>query len=268
MKPSIMHGSNVWFNSTLPFRVKEDQIIYVENEYNPEINQFIEKKYEIIKALMLEEGLDFVYIPEILKSLINEYRDIIPNYRSQVTSESIALLKDFPPQIIYNTIFSYLTEEKSLNPGLIRYQKTENNVHIFSYFEMNIITDYEFWNEIKWYIENIQIWDLRRAPYIRTVPLSAMYDWTKIVKSKDNFKVKYSDISEFILQALIHSELLKPSELRITKDLRIVLTDYDYMEIHLTPLSKALYFLFLKHPKGIFFKNLPDYKDLMFRTSF
>jgi hypothetical protein len=33
------------------------------------------------------------------------------------------------------------------------------------------------------------------------------------------------------------------------------------MEIHLTPLPKAVYFLFLRHPEGILFKNLPDYYD-------
>ena len=32
------------------------------------------------------------------------------------------------------------------------------------------------------------------------------------------------------------------------------------MEIHLTPLPKAVYFLFLRHPEGILFKNLPDYR--------
>jgi hypothetical protein len=29
----------------------------------------------------------------------------------------------------------------------------------------------------------------------------------------------------------------------------------------MTPLPKAVYFLFLKYPKGILFKHLPDYRD-------
>ena len=29
----------------------------------------------------------------------------------------------------------------------------------------------------------------------------------------------------------------------------------------MTPLVKAVYFLFLRHPEGIVFKNLPDYRE-------
>ena len=32
------------------------------------------------------------------------------------------------------------------------------------------------------------------------------------------------------------------------------------MEIKMEPLAKAVYLLFLNHPKGILFKNLPDYR--------
>jgi hypothetical protein len=53
---------------------------------------------------------------------------------------------------------------------------------------------------------------------------------------------------------------LKFSKLVITKDFRIFLPDYDNVEVELSPLPKAVYILFLKHPKGIAFKDLPKYK--------
>ena len=51
----------------------------------------------------------------------------------------------------------------------------------------------------------------------------------------------------------------KPSlkKLTITKDYRIMLGD---KEIKMEPLVKAVYLLFLKHPEGIAFKLLPDYR--------
>lgn len=52
----------------------------------------------------------------------------------------------------------------------------------------------------------------------------------------------------------------KLSRLLITKDKRIILQDYG-IEIHLKPLPKAVYLLFLRHPEGINFKDLPDYTD-------
>lgn len=53
----------------------------------------------------------------------------------------------------------------------------------------------------------------------------------------------------------------KLSRLHITKDYRIFLPDYNNIEIQMTPLPKAVYLLFLNHPEGILFKNLPDYRQ-------
>jgi len=56
-------------------------------------------------------------------------------------------------------------------------------------------------------------------------------------------------------------DTVKLSRLTITKDYRIFLPDYHNLEITMTPLPKAVYFLFLMHPEGILFKHLPDYRD-------
>ena len=46
---------------------------------------------------------------------------------------------------------------------------------------------------------------------------------------------------------------------------KIVLTDFDSIEIELRPIEMAFYLLFLKHPEGINFKFLSDYKDELWR---
>ena len=53
----------------------------------------------------------------------------------------------------------------------------------------------------------------------------------------------------------------KVSKLVITNDYRILLPDYYNIEIKLEPLVKAVYLLFLKHPEGIVFKDLTDYRE-------
>ena len=53
--------------------------------------------------------------------------------------------------------------------------------------------------------------------------------------------------------------VVKLSRLAISKDYIIMLSDYQ-KEVKMEPIVKAIYFLFLKHPEGISFKHLPDYR--------
>ncbi len=73
-------------------------------------------------------------------------------------------------------------------------------------------------------------------------------------------KLRQRGISQYILEQLIHPDD-RLSRLVITKDYRLLLPDYNDMEIKMEPLVKAVYLLFLNHPEGIMFKCLPDYRE-------
>jgi hypothetical protein len=73
-------------------------------------------------------------------------------------------------------------------------------------------------------------------------------------------KLRQRGISQYILEQLIHPDD-RLSKLIITSDYRILLPDYNDLEIKMEPLVKAVYLLFLKHPEGILFKHLPDYRQ-------
>lgn len=66
-----------------------------------------------------------------------------------------------------------------------------------------------------------------------------------------------------ISEAII-AKFIKPmptiSMMVVTNDFHIILPDYGNMEITMEPLVKAVYVLFLRHPEGIMFKNLYDYR--------
>lgn len=72
-------------------------------------------------------------------------------------------------------------------------------------------------------------------------------------------KLKDYGFSEKEITSLLHTEqpLLR---LTVSKNYRIYLGD-EHKEVHLEPLVKSVYILFLKHPEGIVFKNLPDYRQ-------
>ena len=49
--------------------------------------------------------------------------------------------------------------------------------------------------------------------------------------------------------------------IRVTRDFRILLPDRFDTEIRLRPLVKTVFLLFLRHPEGIRFRDLHDYRD-------
>ncbi len=53
---------------------------------------------------------------------------------------------------------------------------------------------------------------------------------------------------------------IKFSRITITKEGAVILTDYDNREVKMEPMTKAVYLLYLRHPEGIAFKQLPDYR--------
>ena len=54
---------------------------------------------------------------------------------------------------------------------------------------------------------------------------------------------------------------VKLSPLRITRGGKIFLSDYDNKEVKMPNVAKALYFLYLRHPEGLRYKEIADHKD-------
>ena len=68
----------------------------------------------------------------------------------------------------------------------------------------------------------------------------------------------YGMTEEEIISQLFCTQPLP--KLMISRNYRIFLGD-ERIEVHLEPLVKAVYLLFLKHPEGIVFKDLPDCRE-------
>lgn len=74
-------------------------------------------------------------------------------------------------------------------------------------------------------------------------------------------RLRQLGVTERRLLRLLQLEPPKMSRMLITKDYRIIMTDYQEREVKLAALPKALYFLFLRHPEGLQFKQLCDYRE-------
>ena len=72
-------------------------------------------------------------------------------------------------------------------------------------------------------------------------------------------KLKAYGVDDAEIVAAMNEEERFP-QLVVTEDYKIVLADGADTEVKMEPLVKAVYLLFLKHPEGIAFKYLPDYR--------
>lgn len=77
---------------------------------------------------------------------------------------------------------------------------------------------------------------------------------------KQAYKLQELGVPMVILENILHQND-RYSKLVITKEYEILLPDYNNMIIKMEPIVKAVFILFLRHPEGLMFKELPDYRE-------
>ena len=241
-------------------------LVYIENEYNSVLNDFF-KRHPVIH---LKHGIRIIYLP-----LCVQNEDILmywnPGYKG-ILDKSIGI----------NT-FSLLDElcypedAAKLTHGLISCLGWSEN-HGAKYYRAT----YYPLEEADYGIIMQQIEDIAREAFRdNTAGFYCTADKTsKNRQPTEDFADELFDeeintlideirervetlgqrgISRNLLMKLF-TEKPELSRLVITKDMRIVLPDYNNMEIKMEPINKAVFLLFLRHPEGIVFKHLPNYR--------
>ena len=77
-------------------------------------------------------------------------------------------------------------------------------------------------------------------------------------------RLKEYGINEKDIFSTLHTGDHPLPKLIISRNYKIFLGD-EGKEVHMEPLVKAVYLLFLRHPEGINFKDLPDYREELTR---
>lgn len=243
-----------------------DDVIFMESGYDPAINKYIAENLKDIKEMFYKYGLDFYYLPYIDK----EMEEVIA-YRSPYLQPKSVNNKRWKS----NVFLKYLSRAELRNqlpPCLI--SQDEGNI-VKAYFfslgkESDIIPcfkdicdkiDYDRWGCIAFasrLIEPIGPW-----PSPDDTFESDIEDIMEDVRRKIDY-LRYSGVSQWALEQLVKPEL-RLSRLVVTNDCRIILPDYNNMEIKMQPLVKSVYLLFLRHDGGILFKHLSDFRDELYQ---
>ena len=285
--PSVEHwGANtnqtrIIFDLGLLFTPDERDIIYVENEKDPVINEYISKHYEELCRQFNSEDLNFNYLPKLCNQ-------DVPKEVLQYMFPHLQRDKDFSPKIINaETLKPHLLKGEILGTALIHFLPEEDNPsgYCFSYCPLVPNSAVTLSDQFEWYISTVSKYyydgkpryslvppqgdevadacfndgdadsSSEYSPYMQMDPETTML--VKEIRDRIN-ELRKRGFQMGLLRDLIEEQPTL-SRLVIDKDFRIFLPDYNNMEIIMSPLPKAVYLLFLKHPEGIVFKQLHDY---------
>ena len=269
---------------TLEGKLASKELIYVASEEDKELTDLFESNPEMLEGWGKMIGYQVIYLPLLIKQLkmaeVLQYR---APYMSAAEINKINIGNDFMLRFLDNP-----NDKKRITQGFIRTEdihrggdgidKAINRFYPISSKSSEPIADQlhgisklihnETTNSSRWLINKEKLDDYQRNIEVPTEDADDKFnsqigsenisDLIDEIKERIT-KLRQRGVSQFILEQLIHPDD-RLSKLVITRDYRMLLPDYNNMEIKMEPLAKAVYLLFLKHPEGIMFKCLPDYR--------
>lgn len=242
--------------------------------YTPGANQIIEKLIDDnlpdILSVFESKNYRFFFVPEFnrgfnIQGEANRLSYYNPRFDSSIPLSSVG--------ITYSDIKQALSiPDKVDSPCFIRCQRKNRDPLLFSFFKIEINDGDDIIDVVKEYLDNVGdncYYSLASDEEIRKrlegLPADERYDTDVYLIGKEIRerieKLRAIGLSSLAIKKLIGDDSDKPGKLLIDKKNRLILTDYGNKEIKLSPLHKAVFFLFLRHPEGIYFKDLGNYKE-------
>lgn len=274
---------HVVFDDDLPFKPNYEDVFYVEDEFNPALNEYIVEHYDELCKKFTEHGLIFNYFPKLCNQVVQH--DTLLYMFPYMKADAVCINGNISLEILKE----HLACGSFDGPALIHAIKTDMGddcvILTYSYCPLVPYSNVSLDDQFEWYIRSVCLDDYIGPLYkiTETVPTNGdgLAD-NSFDDSDDNLYTKFDkdlttkdlelvkEIRERIdelrkrgYQLSLLKDLIEEqptlSRMVITKDYRIFLPDYNNIEITMSPLPKAVYLLFLKHPEGILFKHLHDY---------
>lgn len=273
------------FEFNLQGKLGPKELIYVASEEDKELEDLFETKPEVFEGWGQMMGFHIIYLPLLIKRLqekrVLQYR---APYLNDTEVKSAIVGNDFMLRFLDNP-----ADKWKLKHGFIR---TEN-IHrgddgkdkaTNRFYPLSLKSGEPIADQLHRISKQIAAEDSQKRLPGRYCdewgdgessdsPADSQFNSQKGGENIEDLmeevreriaKLRQRGIAEYLLEQLIHPDN-RLSRLVVTKDYRIVLPDYNDMEIKMEPLVKSVYLLFLRHPEGIMFKYLPDYREELAR---
>ena len=261
--------------------------VYIENEYHKKFNRYLRRwgwwlekftfnKYEYGWA-------SFTYIQKLSKEIRQKYIQYQFPFLPKDVIQKI-------PDIKTTDLLDYLEDPddaRFIKPGFLFYRyKKDDGISVYEYYPLvgldNKALSYKTQIAEILREQNKHAEENRFDSEPRGIGHSGVYctGYEENENYADNkfdnfdqntkdqillFKKQVDELLKLGVPLDLMEEILyqngKLSKLVITKKNEILLPDYNNMVIKMEPLVKAVFFLFLRHPEGIVFKYLTDYRE-------
>ena len=276
-----------FYKDRLPFKPKSNVVIYfdVMGIGRKLYYGIIEEFYDQIVREFRRGGLEFCYLPKIAHDM--DLKKIYHYFNPQAgPNDHLPYLNLYEDRdLLEYLVVDY--DQWRLSPGLIQYMGDEfdkEDTYTFAYTPLGHFESSPI-ELVKLYVEHhgvhrsfFEVKESKVNDAISDVCCDCM-DFSGSAQSMSmEAREEVVDVEMMMseVQALVErlrqsgvgeialQRLFKPtqqlSRIHIQYG-RIFLPDYNNMEIKMHPLSKAIYLLYLRHPEGIMFSYLPDYRD-------
>ena len=270
--------SFILFDLNLPFTPDVHDVIYVENEYAPAINGYIQEHYEEIQQQFLSKKASFIYLAKLCGQ---EVPKEVLHYMFPFLQQKSSFANG---DLTIETLNSHILSGSIEGPALIHFVRMEAenpNNYYYTYRPLVADASIPLSEQFERYLKHLTF-SYRGGSGTSFNALSKPKNEDDVAdhyfnngsdnilfadKSIDDLTIEIQqriiELRKRGVQLYLLNELVEEqptlSRLVITKDFRIILPDYNNMEITMMPLPKAVYLLFLKHPEGISFKQLRNY---------
>lgn len=264
-KDNLVNETTVHLKKKSPLIWERDEILYLGHPEDRSLDRFIRDNLSQLDNAFAEHGYKFTYIPNLANpDLIRYNYPFLSEKQIQEIKIDTASVESF--------ISGYITASIKY-PCFIRDGSGNNQLYYY------LLDSASFPGQIKSYLLHLkEIRSSERFSSISFADLPEDKDKTnradkdfeieaqRLIKEIQEkvFRLKQMGVSKYVLEQLLADYQPILSRLVITPDYKLFLPDYNNTEIRLHPLPKTVYFFFLKHPEGIRFKHLTDYRRELF----
>lgn len=281
-----------------PAQPQPNQVIYVESKRNPRLEEYIIKNYKTLQTIFACRGLEFVYVPMLPGQMSDEdfeksalyylpwlKKEDLDKLRGACKVETedifreIQLLDDMPAMVndkgrafkidvsrpvLFDIQFRQIASAygkaaapapAKKNSRFLRRKLEELMDNSEDFFSGRNVAEQEI-PTLETSDPDIELFS--PEPVQCCYETASDFELDRLYNQALNTLPAWA-IKEALQKLLQDQEVI--SRLVITEQGKLFLPDYNNIEIKLTPKEKAIYFLFLKHPEGICFKDLPDFRN-------